>query len=191
MGRRLQSSAPADELIDQADLALAPELGDDLGRALSNGRYAALGMALAIGPPGESIPTFDFSGMVHVIAVGARGLDLTTTLTNRREHTESAGAGGNRRAAGPGSGCRDFDGDGDDDLAIRVPGLDREGVSDVGDVLIAYGWDGFFGDSTAQPSVLPLRRGRLLADRQSLATSTRLTPHRPEHPWPTPGRVLR
>jgi hypothetical protein len=126
-----------------------PDDGDRFGSALAWGDFNNDGYDdLAIGSPGEKLPSGQNTGAVAVIFGSSNGLDPASAAypaqwwnqgsvgLNTLETPEAYDDFGATLAVG------DFNNDGYDDLAIGSPGEDPTGTTpNAGAVLILYGWN--------------------------------------------------
>ena len=128
-----------------------PELGDRFGAALAAGDFDGDGYAdLAIGVPGEGVPTGVgpgevarvSAGLVQVLYGSSKGLRGRSRLGWTQDRPGVKGTTHARDGFGGTLAAGDFDGDGHDDLAIGTP------LEPVGDRLAAGAVNVLYGNGS-------------------------------------------
>ncbi|GAB4143881.1 MAG: hypothetical protein Tsb009_15250 [Planctomycetaceae bacterium] len=142
-------SSAGDEFIRQgaANVQDTAEAGDRFGEALAAGDFNGDGIAdLAIGIPGEDVGPIVDAGAVAILygreGEGFIGNTTGNVTGNQFIHQDSPGMHDSAERFdrfGSALTTGDFNGDGYTDLAIGIPGENKDGLSDVGAVQIVFG----------------------------------------------------
>jgi hypothetical protein len=133
-----------------------PEQDDFFGGALAAGDFNGDGIGdLAIGVPGEGVPTGDgtnraAAGMVHVLYGSRDGLRVAGSDAWTQDSPGIKGVTEARDGFGTALAVGNFDGDREDDLGIGVPGEGVSGQQAAGAVNVLYGTRGGLSEARDQ-----------------------------------------